>query len=184
MKRYNSKFFNKHIKYKYLLRLSWWIPLMWLLCILLVSTINFNYWDRPYAWNPILTYGIPGLKQFSFFQFLISLMLFVVLLSIKVGYAYTQHKQQKMVVAFDVNKNFSSIKLYIKDLFDNVDICEVRLDEIKITYSEREKDVVLNNEFNCYIFKKNNEVIGRFYINDYSWQASQIVEEFKRNISS
>lgn len=165
---YYSEHYHKNLL-RILFKKNLWksIPICFL--ISMAAVCEFNNPDMKSGRHKSLKNILGGIPHFGINQFLLSFAIASFSIILMYGCFYLYHKRKKMIVRLNIDEANNRISIYTKDWFNNIHQSAVPLDSLKIVKEEKQNDFFLNNSCDCYSFKSNKEIIGRYFINNFTW---------------
>jgi hypothetical protein len=181
---FQSTYFNKNI----LIRLinSWKLPLVFLFAfsILIVSSFNNPYpiaignSRRKKSIIELIIDSITGLQYYGLTQFIFSIVIFMIIGLVIFGYLYTEHKKMKMIVGLEFDLQKDQLIIFTKDLLNRKMKTNLKLSTVKLK-ENISKDRFGTREFNCLCFISKNFLMGRIYIDHFTWNNNHEIDLIK-----
>jgi hypothetical protein len=173
---YYSEQYNKNLL-GILFKKNLWksVPLIFLFSMALVC--EFNNPNRKRGSHTMIHNIITGIQYFGLNQLLLSFAIACLSILSLYSLVYFIHKNKKMIVGINIDEVNNLIRIYTKDWLNKINQSEVKLGSLKIVKEEKQNDYFLNNSCDCYSFKSNKEIIGRYYVNNFTWLDETPISE-------
>lgn len=174
MQQFRSSYFEKSFLPFILKAWKWRLLMMAILSVIAVA----GFANKPNKKGFWLN-GLKGLEYYGFAQFFITLLIFVVLCFIVYIILYYDQRSQKMLVAIEIDEKKGVVIFINKDLVGKKYKVTTKFSSLELI-TETQKDVILEKEFECYVFKRKDEVIGRFFRNHFTWDNEEAIDEIRK----
>ncbi|WP_156027078.1 hypothetical protein [Sporocytophaga myxococcoides] len=176
MQQFKSQYFEKSF-FPFLLKAwRWRLLLMAILSVIFVAGFVSKSGRKGFWLN-----GLKGLENYGITQFFISLLVFIVICFIAYTILYYDQRSQKVLVGIEIDEKKGVVKFISKDLSDKKYMKTSRFSDL-VLEAEVQKDVMLEKEFECYVFKRKGEDIGRFFRNHFTWENEEAINEIRKRV--
>lgn len=178
---YYSEHYHKNLL-KILFKKNLWKSIPAIFLISMAAVCEFNNPNRRRGSHTSFSNILSGIPYFGLNQLLLSIAIASACIFILYGFVYSTHKNKKMIVGLNIDEDRNRIRIFTKDWFNKIYQSEIQLDTLKIIKEEKQNDYFLNNSCICYSLKSNKQIIGRYYINNFTWMNELPISEIHSSI--
>jgi hypothetical protein len=178
MKTYYADYFRKSF-IPFLVKKYWTgILLLFFMSIVYISSISYHKPDserRLFRKSNLFVDAAKGLPYYGPAEFGYSCMVFALALGaslIGVNYNYVR---VKMIVGVEINEDKKTITLFTRNLLRKLNRTTYRYNQIKMRNGKDKHADGLDflSDVRCGIFSHNRIIIGRFYIDHFTWPENE-----------